>query len=245
MAPSRLLLVSLLSCCALFAQAETLVAIDNANPPFMYQEGEQPRGLYPLMLQAIFARAGEPLEIRPMPWKRALLRGANGELGIAGIYQNTRRLEVFDYSAPLFEEKLLLYVRKDKLFAFHQLTDLYGKNIGVIRGWSYTEAFDQAVREGHVRTEEGGADEGNLRKLASGRLDAVLAIELAGQQLIQQPGLENLMALPEPLSINATYLVFAKQARQQELLQRFNRALHDMQADGSLQVLVQQAMQHQ
>lgn len=245
MALSRLLLVSLLSCCALCAQADTLVAIDNANPPFMYQEAEQPRGLYPLMLQAIFARVGEPLEIRPMPWKRALLRGASGELGIAGIYQNARRLEVFDYSAPLFEEKLLLYVRKDRPFAFRQLADLQGKTIGVIRGWSYTEAFDQAVREGRVQTEEGSADEANLRKLASGRLDAVLAIELAGQHIIQRPGLENLVALEQPLSINPTYLVFAKQAQQQELLQRFNRALHDMQQDGSLQVLVQQVMQAQ
>ncbi|MBC9249475.1 hypothetical protein A9179_04200 [Pseudomonas alcaligenes] len=245
MALSRLLLVSLLSCCALCAQAETLVAIDNANPPFMYQDGEQARGLYPLLLQALFARVGEPVAIHPMPWKRALLRGANGELGIAGIYRTSKRLEVFDYSAPLFEEKLLLYVRKDKVFAFRQLSDLYGKKIGVIRGWSYTEAFDQAVREGRIHIEEGSADAANLRKLASGRLDAVLAIELAGQHIIQQPGLENLVALAQPLSINPTYLVFAKQAQQQELLQRFNQALQDMQQDGSLQVLVQQVMQAQ
>lgn len=245
MALSRLLLVSLLGCCALYAQAETLVAIDNANPPFMYQEAEQPRGLYPLMLQAIFARVGEPVEIRPMPWKRALLRGANGELGIAGIYQNASRLQLFDYSSALFEEKLLIYVRKDKPFAYHRLADLHGKNIGVIRGWSYTEAFDQAIREGRVRVEEASADEVNFRKLASGRLDAVVAIELAGLRIIQQPGLENIVALAQPLSINPTYLVFAKQAQQQELLQRFNRALHDMQQDGSLQVLVQQVMQAQ
>lgn len=242
---SRLLLASLLGCCPLLAQAVTLVAIDHANPPFMYQQDEQPRGLYPRMLQAVFARVGEPLDIRPMPWKRALLRGANAELGIAGIYQNSQRLQIFDYSVPLFEEKLLLYVRQDKPFAFRQLADLHGKNIGVIRGWSYTDAFDQAVRDGLIRTEEGSADEANLRKLASGRLDAVLVIELAGQHLIQQPGLDNLMALPEPLSINPTYLVFAKRAQQQDLLQRFNRALQDMQADGSLQVLVQQVMQGQ
>ncbi|HSC83797.1 MAG TPA: transporter substrate-binding domain-containing protein [Pseudomonas sp.] len=242
---SRLLLVTLLSFGALSARAETQIAIDNANPPFMYQQDGQARGLYPLMLQAIFTRMDEPLEITPMPWKRALLRGANGELGVAGIYQNAKRLPLLDFSAPLFEEKLLVYVRKDQLFGFQQLADLHGKNIGVIRGWSYTDAFNQAVREGQIKVEESSADESNFRKLASGRLDAVIAIELAGQHIIKQPGLENIVALDKPLSINPTYLAFAKQMHQQALLQRFNRTLHDMQQDGSLQALVQQAMHAQ
>src|SRR5690606_24567875 len=98
-----LLAALVLGCTALLARAETLVAVDNANPPFMYQQDEQPMGLYPLMLQAVFARLGEPLSIQAMPWKRALLRGAAGELGIGGIYKNSERLEVFDYSAPIFE----------------------------------------------------------------------------------------------------------------------------------------------
>jgi polar amino acid transport system substrate-binding protein len=237
----RPLAILLLSCSALLARAETLVAIDNANPPFMYQHEKQPQGLYPQMLQAIFARLGEPLLIQPMPWKRALLRGAAGEVGIGGIYRNAERIKLFDYSEPIFEERLLLYVQQDKPFAFAQVGDLHGKRIGVIRGWSYTDDFDQAVREGRILAQEGSSDEANLRKLASGRLDAVVVIELAGQRLLQLPGMEHLTALPQALSINPTFLVFAKQADQRELLQRFNQVLRDMRQDGSLQRLVQQA----
>lgn len=237
----RPLAILLLSCSALLARAETLVAIDNANPPFMYLLEGQPQGLYPQMLQAIFARLGEPLLIQPMPWKRALLRGAAGEVGIAGIYRNAERIKLFDYSEPIFEERLLLYVQQDKPFTFDQIGDLHGKRIGVIRGWSYSEDFDQAVREGRILAQEGSSDEANLRKLASGRLDAVVVIELAGQRLLQLPGMEHLTALPQPLSINPTFLVFAKQADRRELLQRFNQELRDMRQDGSLQRLVQQA----
>jgi polar amino acid transport system substrate-binding protein len=237
----RLLTTLLLGFAALLARAETLIAIDNANPPFMYQQNEQPLGLYPQMLQAIFARLGEPLLIQPMPWKRALLKGAAGEVGIGGIYRNTERIKVFDYSAPIFEERLLLYVPQDKPFAFDQISDLHDKRIGVIRGWSYTEDFDQAVREGRILAQPGSSDEANLRKLASGRLDAVVAIELAGQRLLHRPGLEQLTALPKPLSINPTFLVFAKQANQDELLQRFNQVLQEMHEDGSLQRLVNEA----
>lgn len=243
MALSRLLLVAALSLCATLTQAQTLIAIDNANPPFMYQEHGQAQGLYPLMLHAIFARLGEPLEIRAMPWKRALLKGASGESGIAGIYKNAERLQIYDYSEPIFEERLLLYVNKDKPFEFHQISDLYGRQIGVIRGWSYTADFDEATRAGKIPAQEGSSDEANLKKLASGRLDAVIAIELAGQRLLLQPGLGNLVPLSPPLSINPTFLVFAKQAGQGELLARFNRVLRDMRQDGSWQTLVKQATQ--
>ena len=238
----RLLAILLLSCSVLSARAQTLIAIDNANPPFMYQQDGQPRGLYPLLLQAVFARLGEPLAIQAMPWKRALLRGAAGELGIGGIYKNAERFRVFDYSAPIFEERLLLYVHREKPLPFRSIEDLHGKRIGVIRGWSYTEEFDQAARTGQIDAQEGSSDEANLRKLASGRLDAVIAIELAGQRLLTHAGLEQLEPLPQPLSINPTYLVFARQAGQQELLQRFDRTLAEMRQDGSLQRLIEQAI---
>lgn len=241
MSCSRLLTVVLLSCAALLARAETMVAIDNANPPFMFQLDGHAQGLYPQLLQAIFARLGEPLTIQPMPWKRAMLRGAAGELGIGGIYRNSERLKIFDYSEPIFEERLLLYVQRERGFAFDRIEDLRGKRIGVIRGWSYTDSFDRAVRDGRIHAQEGSSDEANLRKLASGRLDAVVVIELAGQRLLQLPGLEDLEPLPQPLSINPTFLVFAKRAQQGELLQRFNRTLDDMRQDGSLQRLVDQA----
>ena len=164
----RLLAILMLCCSALPARAETWVAIDNANPPFMYQQDNQPMGLYPLIVQAVFARLGEPLSIQAMPWKRALLRGAAGEVGIAGIYQNAERLQVFDYSAPIFEERLLLYVHRERPLPFRGIEDLHGKRIGVIRSWSYTEEFDQAARTGQIDAQEGSSDEANLRKLASG-----------------------------------------------------------------------------
>lgn len=231
-----------LSAAAALAQAEILIAIDNANPPFMYQQDGQPKGLYPMLVQGVFKRAGIALSIQAMPWKRALKKAENAEVGIAGIYKTAPRLAIFDYSQPIFEEKLIVYVRRDQAFQFTQVSDLYGKRIGVIRGWSYTEALDAAIENGQVEASENSSDEANFKKLASGRLDAVIAIELAGQRIIQQLQLTNMLALQPALSINPTYLVFAKQAQQQALLQRFDQSLQAMSADGSLAELVRQAI---
>lgn len=239
---ARALFALALSAVTALAQAEVVIAIDNANPPFMYQQDGQPKGLYPLLVQGVFKHAGIPLSIQALPWKRALRKAESAEVGIAGIYKTAPRLAVFDYSQPIFEEKLILYVRQDKAFEFAQVSDLYGKRIGVIRGWSYTEALDEAIKSGRIEASENSSDEANFKKLASGRLDAVIAIELAGQRIIQRLQLANMRALEPALSINPTYLVFAKQARQQALLQRFDQSLQAMRADGSLAELVQQAI---
>jgi polar amino acid transport system substrate-binding protein len=239
---ARLLLALVLGLAAPVLRAETLIAIDNANPPFMYQQDGQARGLYPQVLRAVFARAGQPVVILAMPWKRALRRSENAEVGVGGIYKTRRRLALYDYSQPIFEEKLIVYVHRDKAFRFTRVSDLHGKRVGVIRGWSYTEALDEAIREGRIKVSESSSDEANFKMLASGRLDALIAIELAGQRIIQQLRLHQVQALSPPLSINPTYLVFAKQARQQALLQRFDQILLEMRADGSLDRLVQQAV---
>nr|WP_298166022.1 transporter substrate-binding domain-containing protein [uncultured Pseudomonas sp.] len=239
---SRLLLVLALGLVTAPVLADPVVAIDNANPPFMYQEAGQAKGLYPMLLRAVFQRAGISVEVRAMPWKRALRMGENGRVGIGGIYKTAERLEVFDYSQPLFEEKLLIYVRKGAAIKFEQIGDLYDKRVGVIRGWSYTAAFDEALKSGRILASQSSSDEANFRMLASGRLDAVIAIELAGQRLIQQLQLNNVQALELPLSINPTYLVFGKKAQQQALLQRFDQSLLDMREDGSLDKLVRQAI---
>jgi polar amino acid transport system substrate-binding protein len=241
--------------CALFAlalgamaglaQAETIIAIDHANPPFMYQRDGQPKGLYPVLVQGVFKHAGIAVSIQAMPWKRALMKAENAQSGIAGIYKTAQRAEIFDYSQPIFEEKLIVYVRQDKAFQFTQVSDLYGKRVGVIRGWSYTEALDEAIKSGSIAASENVSDEANFKKLASGRLDAVIAIELSGQQIIQQLQLANMLALQPALSINPTYLIFAKKAQQQALLQRFDQSLAEMAADGSLAELVQQAISSQ
>ena len=240
---SRLLIGIALCVSTLLVRAEPLIALDNANPPFMYLENGETKGLYAELLRAVFQRAGVDVDIRGMPWKRALRMGEGGRAGVGGIYQTAPRLEIFDYSQPIFEEKLIVYARTGSALRFTRLEDLYGMRVGVIRGWSYTEAFDAAAKAGRMQMTESSSDEANFRMLASGRLDAVIAIELAGQRILKRLDLlDKVRALEPALSINPTYLVFAKKAQQQQLLQRFDQSLAQMREDGSLDALVQQVV---
>jgi len=112
------------------------IAVDSANPPFMYAEDNKAVGLYPVLLNAVFAKMGMTTEIEAYPWKRTLSMGEKGAAAIGGIYKNEERLKIYDYSDPIFSEKLLIYVNKDASFPFSGVSDLKGKRIGVILGWS-------------------------------------------------------------------------------------------------------------
>ena len=226
----------ILLCLSVFpAHAQDLViAVDNANPPFMYNDGGKAAGLYPEMLTAIFSKMNVPVTVSAYPWKRVLKMGKDGDAGIGGIYKNPDRLKIFDYSDPIFSERLVLFINKDKAFEYSGVKDLSGKKVGILLGWSYGTYFDEAKAQKAFTAEEGKSDEVNFKKLTQGWLDGVVAIELAGQKLIAQKGLQDKIIMAEtPVAINDTYLVFAKNQDKTSLLTQFNTALAGMKADGS------------
>jgi polar amino acid transport system substrate-binding protein len=161
-----LLIVSLSSTIILAQSEKVVVAVDNGYPPYMYGTEKGAKGLYPRQIKAIFSRLGVEVDVQALPWKRALKSGEEGKAAVGGIYKNKKRLEIYDYSQPIFEETLAIYVRKGNAFPFKDLSDLKGKNIGINRGWSYGEAFDKARKEGLFKVQEANTNQANLQKLA-------------------------------------------------------------------------------
>jgi polar amino acid transport system substrate-binding protein len=215
------------------------INVDHANPPFMYEGNQAADGLYPDLLRAIFKRMNQAVVIRALPWKRVLGDIDAGKAGVGGIYKTPERLKKYDYTEVLYDERLVLYVQKDKPFVFSSLEDLKGKNLGVIRGWSYGAQFDKTREEGLFKVDDNVSDSANFRKLVIGRLDGVIAIEAAADMVIAKEGFgKALVALDKPLAVNSTYLAFAKKANKLELIKKFNQAMQEMKADGSFQAAV-------
>ena len=221
------------------AEDPIVIAVDQANAPFMYARGTDAEGLYPKLVQAAFETLHIPVTIRPLPWLRALQMADQGKIGIAGIYKNSKRLLKYDYSEELFREKIVLYVRPGDSFSFTRLEDLYGKTIGVIRGWSYGNKIDRAREEMRFQLEASAGDEQNFKKLILNRLDCVLTVEQTGELLSNRDLFHGkVQRLPRHVTINATYLIFPKSADQTETLAQFNEALRVMKANGTYQRLV-------
>lgn len=216
-----------------------MIAVDSGNPPFMYEANGSATGLYPLLLRAVFRRMNVNLEVKAYPWKRALSMGEAGQAGVGGIYKNAKRLEIYDYSDKIYTESLMVYVKKGGGLQFNTIGDLKGKEIGVIMGWSYGDDFDKAKDAGLFHAQEVTTDSANLEKLIQGKVDYVIAIDIAADQIIRNMKAQNqIEKLPTPLAVNDTFLVFAKSANQKALLDKFNQTLNAMKQDGTYNALV-------
>lgn len=225
-----------LALAASLAGAQPLVVdVDDANPPFMFARDGQAAGVYPALMQAVFREMKEPVSIEPKPWRRALSEIDAGTAGVGGIYKNSERLKRFDYSEPMFVERVSIYAVQGDGSRYTGVADLKGKRVGVIRGWSYGDDFDEARKAGAMEVEEVNSDTQNFAKLSAGRLDAVLAIvEAAEPHLRRHRNVQPAGSLVE----NPTYLAFNKSANKLGFLERFNAALARLKKSGALSRIV-------
>jgi len=220
--------------------ADIKINFDQANPPFMYARDGKAAGVYPQVIEAAFRHMKTPVSITAVPWARAIQEIDQGSAGVGGIYKNAEREKKYDYSEQIFVEKLVVYFNKSKPLAYARVDDLKGLRVGVIRGWSYGDAFDAARKAGAFTVEEVVSDEQNFGKLDAGRLDVVLAVAESGSAMMRKFG--SVSAAATPLAQNPTFLAFSKAAGQTELLRKFDQAVKQLKSSGEFDKLVGEAL---
>ena len=185
-----------------------------------------------------------PVIIKPLPWKRALSYADAGVMGVGGVYKTKDRLEKYDYSDELFKEIIVIFTLRDRRFEYSEISNLYGKKVGILRGWSYGAEFDEASSQKLIEVEEVGTDEQNFMKLMSGRIDCILVVKEVGELLMENnfQYQENIVLIKEVLIVNPTYLIFSKNSNNKELLDIFNRKLLELRESGEYSFYVKKGM---
>lgn len=200
----------------------------------MYQVEGKPAGVYPALVQAIFAKIGVPVQLQAKPWVRVLNEMDRGIGGIAGAYRTKERESRWDFSVPLLSENIAVFMRKDADWRFESLSSLQGRNVGTVRGWSYGAEFDAVRASGLLTVEDTQSDRFNLRKLSSGRLDAALAIEEAGQLTLRDMNINNIAPAQRLLISNPVHIAFPKDSGRRALLEDLNTAIAEMKRNGEI-----------
>lgn len=218
-----------------WAADPVLINVDTGNPPYMFKKDGKATGVYPALIAAAFSRIGVPVNIEARPWIRAIYETEEGKSGIGGFYKNEERLKQYDFSEPILTENVAVYFNKSKPVNFRTIADLNGKRIGVIRGWSYGEAFDAARKEHRFVVEEFPSDWINLVRLNHGLLDVALAVEESGKLEMAAGKLVCIEQSPTYLVSSKTHLAFAKSARKTGLLADFDTAIVAMKSDGTFE----------
>ena len=221
------------------ADKSVIVSVDEDYYPYMYGTYAEPKGLYVELTKAVFARLEEPVKIIAIPWQRALQSIESDHSAIGGMYATAERLAKYDFSEPVYQEKLSAYVKASSEIEFNTVDDLVGFRIAAIKGWSYGERFDELRRQGKVDVTPVNSNEHALKLVFHNRVDAALVDEATAEQIIGDGGTyPNLVKLQPPLVLTDGHLAFNKKAMQTEFLARFNRVLQDMRNDGSYEKIV-------
>jgi polar amino acid transport system substrate-binding protein len=214
------------------------IAVDGFNPPFMSGSGAVARGLYPALIEASFKEMHRSASMLPMPWPRVMIGLDEQRHGAGGIYKTADRAKLYDFSEPLFVERIGVYYEPVRPVNYRSVADLAGLRVGVIIGWSYGDEFDRARKAGLFTVESVQSDLQNLRKLELGRIDVALIVIDSASSLFENGRFPSVARSERLLAENATYVAFHKDAHQRALLRDFNRALHTLHTSGAYDAIV-------
>ncbi len=188
-------------------------------------------------------------EFRFMPWKRCELSLENNEAwGAIPFVRTPERENKFYFSEPLFtrEGRFFYYNPKGmrKQIIFNELSDLKKYRIGGVRGYYYTDDFQNAG----LRVVYVASDEQNFIMLKMQRVDLIPADEAVGLYIIHKlfpQEIQNFFTLAKPLDKSSDYLISSKHYPDAlDLLNRFNMALIKIKKNGKYQEILDKYGMH-
>lgn len=183
-----------------------------------------------------FAEEGIEVEYVFLPWKRGFEDAKDGKYQGSLIWgYNEERAKDFLYSDTVAELGTSLFHQKEKTIEWNEPTDLKKYRIGGVIGYAY--GVEELEKQGVLKIDRIGKDEGNYKKLAAGRLDIVLEDTEVGHETINTMGLsDQLTAHPKTLQARQYSVIISKNAPNAEaLIEAFNRGLAKLKADGRYQ----------
>lgn len=133
-------------------------------------------GLSSVVASTAAKQFGYSVKIDYFPWKRAMQVGGEDPdySGYFPAYYTEERARNCYFSAPMGNSTVGLVYVKDRPLQWHTVTDLIGKRIGVVAGYSNGGEFDELVKQRKLHVDASFGDIYNLKKLLASRVDAVV-----------------------------------------------------------------------
>ena len=225
------------------AQALVLAAADSRPTGFLVDG--KPTGILVDLVTEAYRRAGQPVEIKLMPWARCLGEARTGEVdGVFSSFKLPEREQFLAFSnEPLTTQVIAFFARRDSPQSFDgDLGKLREVRIGVIKGTSYGQKFDAAVADGALQNvEQSNSAESNLKKLAFGRVDLIPSYRNVVLDTARQVDLlSQIKEVSPPLEAVPTYLAFTKVRDLSRQSDSFDAALTSMKQDGTYDRIIEQ-----
>ncbi len=224
------------------ASADRLRLVADAWPPFT-DASMVNGGLATELVTTALTRAGYASDFEQVPWARALLGVGEGRYDVLiNTWYSEDRTHIGEFSGSYLQNRILFVKRKDSPIEFHgDLNELHPYPISVVRGYAYSGAFDN---DGDLQKVPVHNFSMAVRMLVADRVKLTLEDEYVARYYLSRevPRVRNSVEfLPQPLSLNHLHiLVSLKNPDHAKIVAAFNKAIGQMQADGSYARLLKQ-----
>ncbi|WP_199243889.1 substrate-binding periplasmic protein [Bacterioplanes sanyensis] len=229
-------------------KAEPLQLVTLQYPPYIYAQNGQPQGVAVDLVEQAFADLGVAIEIRILPWARAISLIEHGQSdAIFTAFKTPERERFADYSREvLFTQSISLVQRAGPPIDWRQ----QGKTLSVCRvnDVSYGATMDQLMQQQHfAQVYSSNSAYQCMQMLRSARVDLWVNNEYGARVLLQhgklQHGkLQQRLHIQQPaVQSTPSYIAFSKKRQLTDIRDRFDQALAAMKRDGRYQSLVDKA----
>jgi polar amino acid transport system substrate-binding protein len=207
-----------------------LALVSTAWPPFTNSAG-QPRFALDLVENALgrIGLSSKTAIVGAAQFTSALLTGPFD--GSAAVWKDAERERVLLFSQPYLENRLVLVGRKGTDVSARALTDLKGKRVAIVEGYSYGDTIDSSG-PAFVRSR---SEEDSLTRLLNGSVDYTLMDELVVEYIASNYPKESgarLQIGTTPLLTRALYFAVRRSRPDAaSIISRFNAQLTRMIVD--------------
>jgi len=202
------------------------------------------------IITTLFKRCNYPVNISFYPWKRLMLALKNGgvDIGCPGFKTPSREKFAIYLNVPLNYATFSIFVRKGDTFPYNQISDLYGKTIGINRGYSISPEINAPEHKGKLKIMPANTTEINLNKLVYKRIDVYVgnrdAVLFKAMQMKISDKIDYLstpISQPRPV-----YLMISKKASfdgKDDLINHLNHHLKMMWNDKTIDSIIEKYIQ--
>ncbi|WAH59217.1 transporter substrate-binding domain-containing protein [Pseudomonas silvicola] len=224
------------------ASADRLRLVADAWPPFTDATMVN-GGLATELVTTALARAGYASEFDQVPWARALLGIDEGRYDVlVNAWYSDERTRIGQFSGSYLQNRILFIKARGSPIGFSgNLDELHPYPIAIVRGYAYSGAFDS---DGELQKVQVHNFPMAVRMLAAGRVQLTLEDELVARYYLGReiPRVRDAVEfLPVPLSLNHLHiLVSLRNPDHAKIVAAFDKAIGQMQADGTYRRLLKQ-----
>ena len=215
--------------CAAKSDKTLIVGTEPTFPPFEFTENDKYIGFDIDLANAIGEKMGSKVEVESLGFDALIpaLRSGQIDMIASGMDATPERQKQVSFTDPYFHDGYSVVVRKDNT-TINGFDDLKGRTVGSQVG---TKGVDLATEAG-ATVKQYDANSQGWMELQSGTCDAVVINTSVALYYMKEGGDKDLKIVGDAKKADAG-IAMAVSKDKPELLEKVNKALADLKADGT------------